>query len=239
MNSGSWIVDRKGRKDSVFTIHDTRPTIHDPRGFTLMEMILAAALFVIVSVSSFSIFSMGLKIWKRARDISKTERRAVLALEKMGQDLRGMVRIVPKPEGQFTMNEKVSFEYKGSAKEVQIPSAYVPGEHPVMGGYGRTTYQWDSAKKGLCRSQETAADLYEEKKQDCRVLAVGVERFQLRYWLPSGLEDSYSWYDSWDPKEALPLAVEIQLELKPETQYGTKRVYKKTVVVPVGGGKYE
>ena len=207
------------------------------RGFTLMETLLAITLFVIVSVASTSIFSLGLQIWKRTRTDSKTEQRVLLAFEKMGQDLRSMVRLAPKPE-QFSIQKNHFFEYAGSSTEVQIPAAYGPGENPVLSGYGRTIYRWDSGSGELCRSVENAADLMADKKPDCRVLATGVVKFKIRYWLPSGLEDSYSWYDHWDPEDGIPLAVEINLEVKDENTSSRPEVFRKTIVIPVGG-KYE
>jgi prepilin-type N-terminal cleavage/methylation domain-containing protein len=204
------------------------------KGFTLMETLIAAALFVIVTSSAFSIFTMGMQIWRRTRDISRSDRQVMLALERMGQDVREMARIFPKPEG-FSIQKSPSFEYKSTASELQIPVLYGPGEHPLMAGLGRTIYRHNTPTQEICRTQETAAQLYEEKRLECRAVASRVMKFQVRYLLPSGLEGSYSWYDTWDSQDALPIAVEIKIELSPETRYGFKREYKKTIAVPVGG----
>lgn len=200
-----------------------------------METLLAVTLFVIVSISSVSIFRLGLEIWKRSRDVSKNERRVLLTMEKMGQDLRSMIRLPSQKEGEFKINEKTSFEYKGTSTEIQIPSVYGPGVHPLLGGYGRTTYRWDIAKREICRSLETAVELYKDGKPECRVMATSVYQFKIRYWLPSGLEDSYSWYDSWNPDDGMPLAVEVSLEVRAAAPSTFRRQYKKTFVVPVGG----
>jgi type II secretion system protein J len=207
------------------------------QGFTLMETVLAVTLFVVVVASSFNIFGMGLQIWKRTKTDSKSEQKVLLALEKMGQDLRGMTRI-KAPSDEFSINKGNNVEYGGSDLRIQFPAAYGPGEHPTLGGYGRTTYQWNPGPQEICRSVENAADLYSNKKFSCRTMVADVVRFKIRYWLPAGLEDSYAWYDSWDSKEAMPLAVEITLELKPESRFATRRVFKKTVMIPVGG-KYD
>lgn len=212
-------------------------TLYSVHGFTLMETVLAITLFVVVVASSFNIFGMGLQIWKRTKMDSKSEQKVLLALEKMGQDLRGMARIKP-PDDQFSITKGAEMEYGGSESGIQFPSVFGPDEIPGVAGYGRVTYQWNHGPQEICRSVENAADVYAGRKPSCRPLVNQVIRFKIRYWLPGGLEDSYAWYDSWDPKEAMPLAVEVTFELQPETRYAARRTFKKTFVIPVGG-KYD
>ena len=189
-----------------------------------MEMLLAAALFALVAASSVSVFSMGLQIWKRAKTLSSTDRKAQLALVKLTRDLHNAIHITPQPAAQFSIRKKM-FEYKGSAGEIMIPA----------GGNGRMTYQWDSSTKELCQRFETASDLFQNRHPECKVLAKNIIRFRARYWLPSGLEDSYSWYDDWDGKDGLPYAIEVEMELKPENEQANRKVYKKTIMIPAGG----
>ncbi len=213
---------------------------HPQNGFTLMEAILALALFSIVMISSIQVFSMGLQIWKRTRQVDRQEHKLLLALERMGQDIRNAVWISPQKE-TFTISDKSMKQilYKGTAAEVMIPSLLLAGGNKT-GGFGRITYQWNFPKKTLCRKVEYTADLFKEnKKIPCQNLVEDVWKVKFRYWLTSGISGSRSWYDEWESEDGLPEAIQVSIELKSEPGSVRRNVYEKTFVIPVAKGRIE
>ncbi|MGE5279543.1 MAG: prepilin-type N-terminal cleavage/methylation domain-containing protein [Deltaproteobacteria bacterium] len=59
-----------------------------PRGFTMIEVLIVVALFSVIGVSLFQCFATGLKVWKAATQPNFSYRRAVLCLERLGRELR-------------------------------------------------------------------------------------------------------------------------------------------------------
>lgn len=200
------------------------------RGFTLIEALLAVTLVAVISLSAVSVFSLGLQIWKRTRQMNRLERKAVLALEKMGADLRSAVRFT-QVQDTFSIQSKTKIEFKGTPVQIMIPAVLLPQSPSDLGGYARKTYRWDSAKRELCRSTEKASDLYRKSVPSCDVIAGNVTKFRIHYRLSSGFSGSYSWYDNWDGTGGLPLGIEIEMEVSPET--GTeKKIFKRLIVIP-------
>lgn len=209
-----------------------RPLLNT-RGFTLIEALLAISLMAVISLTAVSVFSLGLQIWKRTKQMNTVERKAVLSLERMESDLRSAVRFAPVKD-TFSIENRNRAVYKGDSLQIMIPSTVIAQGPKDTGGYARKTYRWESSKKQLCRSIEKASDIYRRNTPPCEVLAKNVTKFKMRYRLPSGLADSYSWYDEWDGEGGLPMAVEIEMEITPEAGL-MKKTFKRTVVIPASG----
>lgn len=58
------------------------------RGFTLVEVMIVAALFSIVGMALFGSFSAGLKVWRSASSPDFSRRKALLGIERFARDLR-------------------------------------------------------------------------------------------------------------------------------------------------------
>jgi prepilin-type N-terminal cleavage/methylation domain-containing protein len=194
------------------------------RGFTLMEMLLAMTLFSIAASSSYGIFSMGIQIWKRTKASSQAEHKALLALERIGKDVRKTINSAPRQELM-----KEVFKYQGKSMEVNLPAS----------PYRRITYRWENAKKEVCRSEENATDLYQKKMPPCKTLVKGIQSFKLRYWLYDGIAKSYSWYDEWKHEEGMPAAIQVEMTLQPAKERGQREAppakrFARTFLVPIG-----
>ncbi len=204
------------------------------RGFTLLETMLAIALFAVVSVASYNIFTMGIQMWKRAREFSGGERQLILALERMGEDVGGMLRL--EKETEFKMETEKKFEFGGDSAEFLIP-AVVQTQNKDGGIFfqtGAIGYSWNESKKTICRSVQSESDLYLRKEPSCSVVAEGIENFRVSYWILSSLGSSYSWDDTWRGKEGVPQAIRLTFRLVPEGRKGlSPRNFQKTFMVPV------
>jgi prepilin-type N-terminal cleavage/methylation domain-containing protein len=210
--------------------------MNNSRGFTLMETLLAAALFAIVMVSSFGVFRMGIVIWKRSQGAGQVERKAVLALEKMAQDIRAVTFMAPDGEKDQFKIEDMEIEYSGSSKRFALPG-FVPVQTKdgVLIQFGAIGYRWDSRKKEICRTVFSATQAYRREEPEnaaCVPVAAGIERVSFEYWIYNRIGRSYSWYDDWDPDEGLPHAVRITLEIPAVARAAQKKKYVKTVLIP-------
>lgn len=205
------------------------PPVSGQKGFTLMEVLLAVTLFTIIISSSYGIFRVGMQIWKRAQGRSVVERKALFALERMGQDLRQALR---------TSKEK--YKGEGNGTSFSLPSLIPIRTGKIeMTQYGFIRYRYDSSHKELCRSEISATDLYRQKESICKPIANHIQFLRFRYLVYDGVGESYSWYDEWEKKEKeeVPLAVEIQMDLE-ATLKGEKlphpRTLRKKILIPVG-----
>ncbi len=172
---------------------------------------------------------MGLQIWKFTRGRGNVEKKVVLALEKMGRDLRSTIRI---PD-----SDTKSHGF-GNRAEIHIPSIIrIRSAHEDTAQYGLIVYRWESSHKTLCRQELTATDFYRHNQPPCVEVAGSIRDFQMKYLIYEGVGEAYSWLDSWDEKDMAPLAVEIRLEIEPVLK-GEKdsflRSYHKIIFIPAG-----
>ncbi len=211
-------------------------TFRSHRGFTLLETLLAITLFSIVITSSFGVFSMGIQIWKRSQGRSLVERKVVLALERMGQDVRNTLRVEQKGEG-FGQD---LLEYEGTASFFELPAIV-----KLTDKSGASTRQTGSViyrlnpNGELCRAERSASDFYLQREPACRVLAAEVKKLHFEYLLYRTFTKSYSWYDAWEIKDGLPQAVRVNLEIEPKLKNekkGLVKKYQRTFIIPVAEG---
>lgn len=200
------------------------------RGFTLMETLLAMTLFAIVIASSYSIFFMGVQIWKRTVGPGRAERKVFFALEKMSSDIR-QARPLP-PEAPQQSAEKIKeFEYQGGPESFSLPSVLPVEDRQgnVFFEPGTAGYAWDRSHHRLCRMTRNATQLFQDKEAVCSPVLEGVEKASFQYWLANPITKTYSWYDSWERKDGLPQAVRATFEVTfKDRDKKTVRNFQKT-----------
>ena len=199
------------------------------KGFTLLEMLLALTIFSIVMISSTSIFLLGTQIWKRTQGRYAIEQKAALAVEKLAKDIRCMMKA-----------ENPSLQGEGADHVLKIPSLIHALDQQGFAAVqpGRVIYKLGYSSKEICRAEESVSDIYRNREPDCRPIAQHIKSLKFRYWVYSGIGNSFTWYDRWDAKDGNPQAIEIRLELEdklPGENAAYRTEYKKTVLVPIGG----
>ncbi len=202
------------------------------KGFTLIETLLAVMLFMIVSISAYSVFAMGIQIWKRAGNFSKGDRRVLLALERMQEDVQNTLRYEEKSDLLFT-GDKKEFKYYGKSDGFLLPAAVqIAAEEGTAFQVGAAGYRWNSAEKKLCRQTQNLSQLYKDEQPACIAAAEGVEYFRMEYWIASSISGSFSWYDEWNGRDALPQAMRLTLRTRaPKSR--VEKNYVKTFLIPV------
>lgn len=192
------------------THHDTLPASN--RGFTLLEVLIAIAIFSVISLSSFTIFDAVIKGDQTSQTRSKRQnelQRAFLIIERdFSQIARRSVRL----NGE-----------KPSERFLQTATDIIDGELAI----GFVRLGWTNPGLLLPRSdvQAVAYQLSEETLQRLHfnfVDAVVGKEPKIRPLISDVLSvvfeyyDGEKWQEKWDESE-LPLAIAIEIET---TDYG-------------------
>ncbi len=218
-------------------LHSLRSLPMTNKGFTLMELLLALTLFAIVASSSASIFRLGLDIWARSQGRS-VERKVVLALERMGQDIRSSLKIknINSGMGLELSLKKQEMKFGGETGRFSLPTIVSFSDtRGISTQFGRITYAANLQAKGLCRMVESATDIYKSKQPPCVVLATHLSQIKFEYWLYDRIAKQYSWYDRWEETDGTPMAIRVSMKVDPDLKAAggrAGRLYQKTILVP-------
>jgi len=187
-------------------------------GFTLLEVLITATLFVVVGMAVYATINNGIKIWHR---LNKTyiEEDINIFFQKASADLRN------------------SFIYKGidfSGREDSLRFATlvtsvssIPG---LRTGPGEVIYYFNPKERKVIKEKRNLSDIYKQRRGFTQELLKDVESFRLEYYYYDCLSKEFFWIDEW-AEEYLPLAVRIHLELiHEESPYE----FTKTINVPLG-----
>ena len=183
------------------------------RAFTLIELIIAAAILSVVMVSVYSAFSVGIKAWRtgsEGQDLRKTR----IALLKIQKELRSSFFFSKAP-------------FKGGSSEIIFPIAVTEKDTKKI---HIVTYSISEDKKYIIRKQRlfTENSQAEEEAVEKRIFSARSIAFQYMYRLdnPEGID----WEGDWpETRQAVPSAVKISFELD-----NGNELYNKTIFIPQG-----
>jgi len=179
-------------------------------GFTLLEMMLAIALFALVSAMAFFLMQGVIRNSEitQQRSISFSEiQRTLMLLE---QDVTQAIIRPPIPGSNNPVPE---FTYRQQSQDITL--ALLRGNWLNPGGYlprstlQRIVWRWHHAR--LERLSFTDADSMSEQPAQSDVQLEEVSYFQLRFWRNS------HWETRWAGGYSLPQAIEVTLDV---TGYG-------------------
>ena len=195
-----------------------------PRGFSLIELVIVSSLLVLVSLAVFSVFSGGLKIYRRAQSYQGEKADILIFLEKMERELRNTfnysaLNFIGDPE-------KISFP--GIVKRVDADG----GEALAV---SRITYYFDSSKSALVKEETVFSNANTASRSGPGIseakegFSASDVNFSYCYFKADGKD--YSWKDAADGGMA-PAAVKIEVVFKD----GDKDVrLVRTVLIPISG----
>jgi len=165
------------------------------RGFTFVEVLVVVALFSIISVSLFSSFSMGLKVWKMASRPNFAYRKAVLNLERLGRELR---------QARGYLNTT----FQGNDREL----TFISVTHEKV---FNMTYRFKS--EGLWRQAGAVGSGWSDAGEE-REMVPDIDRLEFTYYGFDPASKSFVFFDNWDgATQGLPRAVRVVMDLKDET----------------------
>jgi general secretion pathway protein J len=215
------------------------------RAFTLLELLLALTMMVVIATALGASIYTAYRAKTSAEEAVAANRASSLAIDILAQELgHCLPPTANSSQGGFTIiglgnSGNIIGAFTGTAEAVTFSAAgaepYATLTHDVREiEYALTT---DNETQGqmLVRRVRTnqLAPVIETPPED--VICHDVISFQLRY------TDGASWYDAWDSTQknnALPIAVELTLELAPApSKRGTNSINQRVVMmIPITCG---
>lgn len=182
-------------------------------GFTVVELLMAAALSIVVAAAVLSTVSRGADIWRRASKAGSDTETAFF-FDKFTEDIRNCQAF---PEIGFWGNKNsMAFPSVVLGRNFGSP---VPGK--VLYSYGG---------KVITRTQLDYSDIY-TGEGDKKEMLGGIESAAFSYYVYDDIAQVYLWMEETE-EIVSPLAVRVEIKMMDGEN---ERVYTKTVSIPVGG----
>ena len=180
-------------------------------GFTFLEMLLTVSIFAVAGLAVYTTFSSGMKVWRKAKDLSLKSRGQSLKIEKMKRELR---------QAFIFRKEEIAF----SGTKVKIGLAAI-----IDSKVNRLTYSFDAGQDAILRNTEKLEDILASQEGQGEMAAdtpyiSGVKEFSLAYFYLDPQKSAYAWKDDWQ-EDYLPIAMRINIGFEDEK-------YSETVFIP-------
>ncbi len=189
--------------------------IRDRRGFTLLELIIAAALAGAAAIVVAGAFAAGVRIFERTRQFGGYGE-SVLAMELMQKDLHNAA---PFRFGEF----------RGGRTWIEIPLVVRrPGPAEDVGCLGRVRYE--AGRNGHSLDRVTTVYLSPDHPEEVREKVISVlDGVRFAFGSMGSADASVSWADEWTSPTNLPAAVRMVVGSK---QNGERIETSRMVVLP-------
>jgi type II secretory pathway pseudopilin PulG len=190
------------------------------RSFTLLEILIAATIFVIVIGMVYTIFSGTLSYWKRGYSLNSRQQAARLVFSRMTDNISSLFLSIPRNIYCFGLNNKFYF----------VSSSVKGGE----GDLAEMGYELVQLENRLVFSYQEKADFDFDTYDYKNTIAVDVMGLNFSY-----LDKDGSWRSDWDSRlggqqeKSPPQAIKISLEIKNTDSTDGKEVFETIVELPI------
>ena len=194
-------------------------------GFTLVELLLVAAILAVVGMVVYGTFVRGVNIWSRVSQPDAAED-VSLFFKNIAYDLRNSFKMT-------------GMAFRGAKTAVSFPTRIKRHNKGGVGdSIGEVAYSFDRRNKELHKSQSSYSEVYRKKPGRKRTLAKGISSLRFEYFIYDPKQMKYSWVSKWqeedgpfgeEKEENLPLIVKIEVGI-PKGHFDQKFV--KTVPIP-------
>lgn len=198
-------------------------------GFTIIELLLAAAIMSMISLAFISSFGAGLRAFERVETFGGFQADVLVFLEGLERDVRNTFAFSPiKFQGN---SRSMSFAVVGTKLDEEGNEFTVLEER---------SYDFDSSQKALISKEEdfapTVSSTIEESVRTQRIVPIKTVEFQY-YSYSKVIEDGEEriesgWQGTWTDEEIIPRGVKIILTFD---DGGEEVSLARTVFIPAGG----
>ncbi len=203
-------------------------------GFTLIEMLIAVAIFSVVALALYAAFSSGVSVWRRSEEGMGVYHDVRILLDDMAKELKCAVFF----DESVNDDDDRILPFKGGASEISFPTLLpVSAEDgSVMPEIVKVFYRFNKEESSIERCAVTAAEGYNVDIAVKEVLRKGVFAFNLSYPYDTGDDDDpYEWKDEWDDEEfRVPRGVMITLAVQRPGGDDSGEEFLKAVFIPTG-----
>lgn len=185
---------------------------------------MTVSIFAVAGLAVYTTFNSGMKVWRKAKDLSQKSRGQSLKIEKMKRELR---------QAFIFRKEEIAF----SGTKVKISLAAI-----IDSKINRLTYAFDPGQEAILRNTEELADILASQEgqgglgdspayggvaggmeADAPYIS-GVKEFSLAYFYLDPQKQAYAWKDDWQ-EDYLPTAMRLNIGFEDEK-------YSETVFIP-------
>lgn len=164
------------------------------KGFTLIELMLVAALLAILGLAVAATFAGGLKIFNRMENYTAVKADILLSLERMERDMRSTFPVK-------------GIGFIGEAKRMTFPAILrtFSAKGLAEESLGSVSYYRDDARGAGVLSREEKAYVQAVNKEGYRhgemTELAPIEDIHFQYFSYDAEAETYSWVDRWDKSE--------------------------------------
>jgi len=194
------------------------------RTFTLIELLIAFAVFSVIAAGIYSTLRTGIRFYTQGNAVIAQNQKLRMFFDTIARDLTNAVDYEPYLETDW------------QASQIVFPAIIdVFGEAAMDRQLAKLKYSLDNGK--LVRQCAGLKEGFNEEKAQAYVFLEGVEELNFEYCYQSlSFGSEYQWLKSWtkpSQKPNIPKGVKIRLSLRREG-FEHPETFTKTVFIPLG-----
>jgi type II secretion system protein J len=205
------------------------------QGFTLLEIMVALALFMLVAAAIFSSWSAVMRASKVGLTAAAKVQRSRMAMQTIEEALTSV-------RSFDADNQYYSFVGENGAEATLSFVSRLSDSFPRSGKFGdfnvrRVTFALepgpDSGKQLVLRQNPILMDLDQDEKEHPVVIAKDVRSFALEFWdgQPAGGKPA-DWLDEWNQTNRVPAMIKVTLQFKGDDASQNLRENIKVIAPP-------
>ena len=190
-------------------------------GFTLVELLLAASIFIALMMGLYSAFRTGIFSYARIDESLSLGQEVAQIFDRLNLDLRN----------SFSFSPDLS-KFSGSPSDMTFLTLVDTSENAsIENKYSRVSYTWADRKLvRLTRRDKQSLD--EKTEANPEEMASNIEDCVFSYSGFAADGTTLIWKSAWEDLKAMPLAIKIKLTIKEkETVEFERTIYLPTVTI--------
>ncbi len=205
------------------------------KGFTLMELLIALSIFAVIAICLYSVFSGGIRVYRKQEKVFKYSHNVNLALDKMAGELRNAINYSMPPPPAVSPEEARKLKFTGDDKSLSFITA--KGADIIKVDYFFVSTQ---DRKGVLKKKISyQKEGFNEEKHPEMLLIEGLDNISFEYAYKGADKDAPpEWQKEWgkeavEQKSKIPVGVRIILEFK-DPEEKKAEILKKTIFIAKG-----